>query len=97
MAETRKCAHLGCNCEVEEGGPWGKYCSPLCQEAGDESSRCCASADIRRAARRRPSIDARLSSVLRASPIALGCETPAPNRLRPTPTRLVAPPNTMFV
>jgi hypothetical protein len=36
MAETKKCAHLGCNCEVKEGGPWGKYCSPLCQEAGDE-------------------------------------------------------------
>src|SRR3989442_1393789 len=38
MAETKKCAHLGCNCQVKEGGPWGKYCSPLCAAHRDAAS-----------------------------------------------------------
>jgi hypothetical protein len=35
MARTTKCAYQLCTCEVTGDGPWGKYCSPLCEEAGD--------------------------------------------------------------
>jgi hypothetical protein len=36
MATTRKCAHQLCTCTVTGDGPWGKYCSALCQEAEDQ-------------------------------------------------------------
>jgi hypothetical protein len=35
MAKTRKCAYELCTCKVTGDGPWGTYCSALCQEAGD--------------------------------------------------------------
>ena len=30
-----KCAHPACQCMVEKGGEYGKYCSEHCREAGD--------------------------------------------------------------
>lgn len=35
MART-KCAHPNCTCKVDEGGPYGKYCSESCALAGNE-------------------------------------------------------------
>jgi hypothetical protein len=33
MAEgSTKCAHPACECMVEKGGPYGKYCSEVCKE-----------------------------------------------------------------
>jgi hypothetical protein len=52
MAET-KCAHPQCSCQVEEGGPYGKYCSEYCQLAGDEETEVfceCHHPDCRAAA-----------------------------------------------
>jgi hypothetical protein len=34
MAKTKKCAYQLCTCKVTGDGPWGEYCSPLCEEAG---------------------------------------------------------------
>ena len=36
MADTNKCAHPGCKCTVSGSGPYGKYCSEHCREAGDD-------------------------------------------------------------
>jgi hypothetical protein len=33
MADATKCAHPACECLVEKGGPFGKYCSEHCKEA----------------------------------------------------------------
>lgn len=30
-----KCAHASCECLVEKGGPYGKYCSDVCRMKGD--------------------------------------------------------------
>ena len=36
MAGPMKCAHPACNCTVEPKGPFGKYCSDHCKQAGDK-------------------------------------------------------------
>jgi hypothetical protein len=38
MAESTKCAHPPCSCRVAKDSPYGKYCSPLCKEAGAEET-----------------------------------------------------------
>ncbi len=35
MAKTAKCAHPACECQVESGGRFGKYCSDHCRQAGE--------------------------------------------------------------
>ena len=36
-----KCAHEGCNCQVEAHGQYGKYCSEHCKDAkGMTELRC---------------------------------------------------------
>ena len=35
VMDTNKCAHPACNCTVQKGGPFGKYCSEHCKEARD--------------------------------------------------------------
>ena len=35
LMDTNKCAHPACNCTVQKGGPFGKYCSEHCKEARD--------------------------------------------------------------
>jgi hypothetical protein len=38
MANTHKCAHPGCKCQVEH---FGEYCSDECRKAGDAvESKC---------------------------------------------------------
>ena len=34
MANAAKCAHPSCECLVTPKGPYGKYCSESCKEAG---------------------------------------------------------------
>ena len=41
MAKVEKCAHPQCNCRVDEGGRYGKYCSEHCREAGDQTELMC--------------------------------------------------------
>ena len=41
MAETAKCAHPACECQVEKGGPHGKYCSEHCKEKGQTTELRC--------------------------------------------------------
>jgi len=41
MADTLKCAHPGCECMVEKGGPFGKYCSEYCKQAGQHTELHC--------------------------------------------------------
>ena len=41
MPEPAKCAHPGCSCTVSKGGPYGKYCSEHCKEAGDITELRC--------------------------------------------------------
>ena len=36
MAPSPKCAHPSCECTVEPGGRFGKYCSDHCKQAGDK-------------------------------------------------------------
>ena len=31
MADAVKCAHPACECTVQKGGEWGKYCSEYLQ------------------------------------------------------------------
>jgi len=38
MAQTEKCAHPACNCNVTDGK---KYCSQYCSDAGDEVEIAC--------------------------------------------------------
>jgi hypothetical protein len=39
MAE--KCAHPACECQVEKGGQFGKYCSERCKIKGDITELRC--------------------------------------------------------
>ena len=39
MAE--KCAHPACECVVERGGAFGKYCSETCKKKGDSIELRC--------------------------------------------------------
>jgi hypothetical protein len=41
MADSHPCAHPGCSCMVEKGGPFGKYCSEHCKQAGDKIELRC--------------------------------------------------------
>jgi hypothetical protein len=41
MADTNKCAHPSCQCVVKAGGPYGKYCSEHCKEAGQHTELRC--------------------------------------------------------
>ena len=41
MADAKKCAHPACECMVEKGGPYGKYCSEVCQKKGDTTELHC--------------------------------------------------------
>jgi hypothetical protein len=34
MTSAMKCAHPACDCLVTKGGPFGKFCSDHCREAG---------------------------------------------------------------
>ena len=52
--ESQKCAHEACECIVEKGGRFGKYCSEHCKDAaGLTELRChcqhpeCAQASAR--------------------------------------------------
>jgi hypothetical protein len=37
----QKCAHPACNCTVEANGPYGKYCSEHCKDAGQITELRC--------------------------------------------------------
>ncbi len=41
MADAKPCAHASCNCLVEPGGRFGKYCSEHCKQAGDKIELRC--------------------------------------------------------
>ena len=41
MADTTKCAHPACECQVPPKGPYGKYCSEHCKEAGQITELRC--------------------------------------------------------
>jgi hypothetical protein len=41
MADTLKCAHPSCECMVEKGGPFGKYCSEYCKKSGQQTELHC--------------------------------------------------------
>ncbi len=41
MAAAVKCAHPACDCLVEKGGPFGKYCSDHCRKAGEITALSC--------------------------------------------------------
>src|SRR4029434_5503089 len=41
MAGAAKCAHPACQCMVEPKGPYGKYCSDHCRQAGDKTELRC--------------------------------------------------------
>jgi hypothetical protein len=41
MAEPTKCAHPSCNCTVDKGGPYGKYCSEYCKKSRDSTELHC--------------------------------------------------------
>jgi hypothetical protein len=42
MADTpQKCAHPACSCMVTKGGEWGKYCSEVCKEKGQQTELRC--------------------------------------------------------
>ena len=38
---TTKCAHTSCKCMVNDGGPYGKYCSEHCKAAGETTELRC--------------------------------------------------------
>jgi hypothetical protein len=38
---SSKCAHPACECRVDNGGPYGKYCSEHCKKAGDIAALSC--------------------------------------------------------
>jgi hypothetical protein len=40
MATETKCAHPACDCLVTKGGPFGRFCSEHCREAGETALRC---------------------------------------------------------
>jgi hypothetical protein len=41
MTTSTKCAHPACQCSVGANGPFGKYCSEHCKEAGELSELRC--------------------------------------------------------
>jgi hypothetical protein len=41
MATTEKCLHPACDCVVSKGGPFGRYCSEHCREAGQITALRC--------------------------------------------------------
>jgi hypothetical protein len=41
MADSAKCAHPSCNCNVEPRGPFGKYCSDHCKQSGEKVELRC--------------------------------------------------------
>ena len=41
MAESAKCAHPSCECTVLAKGPYGRYCSEHCKEAGQITELHC--------------------------------------------------------
>ena len=41
MAAPAKCAHPSCECSVPVKGPYGKYCSEQCKEAGQITELHC--------------------------------------------------------
>jgi len=41
MAESAKCAHPACECMVEKGGPYGKYCGEYCKQKADQTELRC--------------------------------------------------------
>ena len=41
MADTEKCAHPACSCQVSKGGQWGKYCSDICKKKGQQTELRC--------------------------------------------------------
>ena len=41
MAEAAKCAHPACECIVQPNGPFGKYCSEHCKQAGQKIELRC--------------------------------------------------------
>jgi len=41
MADTEKCAHPACSCQVAKGGQWGKYCSEICKKKGQQTELRC--------------------------------------------------------
>jgi len=43
MTTPTKCAHPACDCFVDKHGPFGKFCSDHCREAGTFSALSCHS------------------------------------------------------
>ena len=41
MTDSKKCAHAACNCTVTGDGPFGKYCSEHCKDAGEQTELMC--------------------------------------------------------
>jgi len=41
MTTATKCAHPACDCLVTKNGPFGKFCSDHCREAGGISALSC--------------------------------------------------------
>ena len=41
MAVAEKCAHPACDCLVEKGGRFGRYCSEHCKDAASMSDLRC--------------------------------------------------------
>jgi hypothetical protein len=41
MADSTPCAHPACSCMVEKGGPFGKFCSEHCKQAGGKIELRC--------------------------------------------------------
>jgi hypothetical protein len=41
ITDHNKCAHDGCNCSVSGDGPFGKFCSQHCEQAGDITELKC--------------------------------------------------------
>ena len=41
MTQQKKCAHPACDCLVNKGGEFGKYCSEHCKEAGQRIDLHC--------------------------------------------------------
>jgi hypothetical protein len=39
--DLQKCAHPACTCMVAKGGEWGKYCSEVCKEKGQQTEIRC--------------------------------------------------------
>ena len=41
MADSKKCAHPACECQVPKDGPYGKYCSEYCKKAREQTELRC--------------------------------------------------------